>query len=147
MTSGRFLAGDRRPLQSYRTKGWNSEGTLVRVYAGGVMREATVGVAVPDTGENSVTRAGKAVHRRQALTGPPPRQAGRRKKYPGLSLCPPSCLPWGRLIGCTHLLARELGSLAVWSFMGQPPRLKAERAGYREEQRAGGWVGGSRIGF
>ena len=78
MTSGRFLAGDRRPLQSYRTKGWNSEGTLVRVYAGGVMREATVGVAVPDTGENSVTRAGKAVHRRQALTGPPPRQAGRK---------------------------------------------------------------------
>ena len=35
----------------------------MRVCAGGVIREITIGVAAPDTGENSVTRAGRAVHR------------------------------------------------------------------------------------
>lgn len=29
----------------------------------------------------------------------------------------------------------------MWSFVGQPPGLKAERAGYREEQRARGCMG------
>lgn len=132
MTSGKFPAGDRRPFS------WDSEENLMRVRADRVIREAAVGVeasGTSPTGGSNVTRVGRAVHRNPGHSHRQDHHPGKRgggKKYPGLSLCPPSSFPQGPLIGCTQLLAGGPGSVGVWSLAGQPPRLKAERAGCGE---------------